>query len=220
MLFSETKKFVFIAVPKTGTTSIELEMRRLDPDILRNEMVFPDGSIRKVNKHITLRDVQKILGNKASEYRYFAFMREPVDHTISRYYYYANGRGRQRYESRAVRKGRLPSLGAKVWFARLVPRPLWFVLYPLRQQTAFIRNREGRIALDFCGRVDRLHEDLTDMLRHAGYENTTHEVPHLNIAPRNPIGRLEQRFIRAVLDRRLKSDLAFFKELSAVRDAV
>lgn len=110
--------------------------------------------------------------------------------------------------------------GVKVWFARLVLRPLSFVLYPLRQQTAFIRNRESQIALDFCGRVDRLHEELTDMLRHAGYENTSHEVPHLNIAPRNPIGRLEQRFIRAVLDRRLKSDLAFFKELSAARDAV
>lgn len=220
MLFSEARKFVFIAVPKTGTTSIELEMRRLDPEILRNEMVLPDGNTRRVNKHITLREVQRILGDKADEYRYFGFVREPVDHAISRYHYYAIGRGRERFEARAIRKGRLPSLGVKVWFARLVPRPLWFVLYPVRQQTAFVRNREGRIALDFCGRVDRLHEDLTEMLRRAGYENSAHEVPHLNIAPRSPIGRLEYKFIRAVLYRRLKSDLAFFKELSAARHAV
>lgn len=73
MLSAESKEFAFSAVPKSGTTSIELEMRRLDPNILRNEMVLPDGSIRPVNKHITLRKPQENLGPLAGEYRYVAF---------------------------------------------------------------------------------------------------------------------------------------------------
>lgn len=217
MLFSQEKKFVFIAVPKTGTTSLEQELRRLDPDILRNKIVFPDGIIRKVNKHITLREVKKILGNNANQYLYFAFVREPIDHTISRYYFFKNGRARKRYESGSVRKERRAILGAKVWFARIVPRPCWFLLYPLGLQTKFISNLDDRIELDFCGRFDRLNEDFSEMLRRAGYDDIKHNMPHLNNARRKDIGGLEIKFISEVLKRRLNIDLQFYQDLTKGR---
>lgn len=215
MLFSQSKKFVFIAVPKTGTTSIEQELRRIDPDILRNKMVFPDGTIRPVNKHITLRDAQAILGEAAGDYRYFAFVREPFDHSISRYHYYANGRGYERFKKRSVSASHLPALGLRVYFARLVPRVCWFLMYPLRHQTAYISDRDGRIALDFCGTLDALDRDLSTMLDMAGYPDTSHEVPHLNIAPRSAISPLEERFLRSVLGWRLRADFNFFSALQA-----
>lgn len=218
MLFFEARKFVYIAVPKTGTTSVEQEMQRIDPDILRNHVVLPSGEVRRVNKHIALAEVQALLGDKASEYKYFGFVREPVDHVISRYYYYARGRARQNFETRAISKRRLPMRAAKVWFARFVPRPLWFILYPLRQQTFFLRDQRGRIAVDFCGRMDRLKSDLEAMLRRAGYASSEHQLDRLNVAPRDEIGQFEQRLIAAVVKWRLRDDIAFYKHLGEHHD--
>lgn len=211
MLFSEARKFVYIAVPKTATTSVERELQRIDPDILRNQLILPSGKICPVSKHINLVKVQSLLGEKASEYKYFGFIRDPLDHVISRYFYYTTGRGYRRYK-----EGKIGSwtLRYKVSFSRLIPRPLWFMLYPLRQQTGFFRDQYGRMALDFCGRVDRLDSDFEVMLRQAGYDCLAHhQLPRFNVAPRDEIGPLEKRFIKAVVKTRLRDDIAFYKHV-------
>lgn len=212
MLFSEEKKFVYIAVPKTGTTSLEQELKRIDPLILRNHIVLPDGRTQRVNKHITLKQVQALLGPKAGDYRYFGFVREPIDHTISKYFYYTTGRGYERF-----REGKIGTraLGLKVRFSRLIPRPLWFLFYPLNLQVSFIKDNSGNVALDFCGRTERLDSDMTELLHVAGYSDVTHQLRRLNSAPRREFGTRERSFIESILQIRLKEDLSFY---ATIRD--
>lgn len=210
MLYSEEKKFVYIAVPKTGTTSFEREMQRIDPSILRNHIKMPNGKIVPVNKHITLKKVQALLGPKAREYRYFGFFRNPIDHTISKYFYYTTGRGYKRFKEGKIG---VPSLGAKVRFAQFTPRPLWFLIYPLKPQVSFIEDDAGEIALDFCGLTENLDMDICEFLRIAGYRDVKHKLEHLNSAPRRAFTPFERKLIETVVKCRLSKDFTFYEQL-------
>lgn len=215
MRFSEAYKFVYIAVPRTGTTAVEKEIQRIDPGVLRNHVILPSGEVRRVNKHINVANVQALLGEKSSEYKYFGFIREPVDQVISRYFYYSKGRSYQRYKDGLIGSW---TLRYKLPFSRLMPRPLWFVFYPFRKQTAFLRDQHGHIPLDFCGRADRLDNDLEKMPRRAGYTEFEHQLTRLNVAPRDEIGALEKRFIKTVVKLRLQDDIAFYRNLEECHD--
>ena len=116
-------------------------------------------------------------------------------------------------KDRAVSSHRIRALRLRVWFARLMPRPLWFVFYPVKLQSSFVSDADGRYALDFCGSLEHIDRDLSAMLLHAGYRDVDARVEHVNSAPRDAIGRVERRFIVSVLKRRLKPDLDLFKTL-------
>lgn len=115
MLFSPDRRYVFIANPKTATTSIEARLLELDARLMRNEVVLSDGSRRPLRKHATAQDVADVLGDEASNYTFVAFVRDPIATALSKYFYYRMGRGFRRSSN-----GRAPlGLRARVFFCAL-----------------------------------------------------------------------------------------------------
>lgn len=209
MLFCEERRFVFIAVPKTGTTSLEMALERQDPAVLRNRLRTPEGELVKVPKHLTVARARELLGARADAYRFVGFMREPLDRTISAYFYLSAGRAWQRF--REGRRGdRL--LGLRSIVSRLLPPPLWFALYPFRAQHHYVRRRDGSFGLDFCGRTEHLADDAQAMLRFLGYgDSLTLTLDRLNAAPREPFPPWQARLIERILRLRLARDLRLYR---------
>ena len=96
MLISEARKFIYIAVPKTGSTSIESHLVSLDPTIQRNRVPQPDGTWASVNKHARAVDVQSKMGSLMRDYTTVAFIRDPISTVVSKYHHYRSGRAAQR----------------------------------------------------------------------------------------------------------------------------
>ena len=79
MIVSSEKKFIFAAVPKTGSSSIERVLSKYNDDEL-NERA-PDGVI----KHKKLGKMHRLLDRP---YYKFCFFRNPWDRAVSFYHYH------------------------------------------------------------------------------------------------------------------------------------
>ena len=75
MIVSTEKKFIFVAVPKTGSSSIEKALGK-----------YSDEKLEKgITKHFGLRDVPDLLDKP---YYKFCFFRNPWDRIVSLYHYH------------------------------------------------------------------------------------------------------------------------------------
>ncbi len=90
MILSHLHKFIYIAVPKTGTTSVHrhIELMKLggvEVYNLGNENKLPKGV--KFRKHITALDLKKKV-HAFDQYFKFTFVRNPYCYAVSWTYYY------------------------------------------------------------------------------------------------------------------------------------
>lgn len=86
MIYSDKYKFIFIAIPKTGTCTIEALLKKIMP----NDIKCFGSNIKKKNglhKHITAKELRKILTTRFKNYTTFAFVRNPYDRVVSWYTY-------------------------------------------------------------------------------------------------------------------------------------
>ena len=75
MIISSEKKFIFVAIPKTGTSSIEKALGKYSDTELENGKV----------KHLLLKNVEDLLDKP---YYKFCFFRNPWDRMVSLYHYH------------------------------------------------------------------------------------------------------------------------------------
>lgn len=80
MIISHQYKFIYIRVPKTGSTSIEKFLLQIDPNAeCSNNDEIPYG-------HYTAKQLREMVGNEVyDEYFVFTFMREPGGWFLSQY---------------------------------------------------------------------------------------------------------------------------------------
>ncbi len=87
MIISHDNKFIFIAIPKTGTTSLQ--------EVLKNKLKGSKYKIYTSNipkngftKHMTITEVKNLIDKqKFNSYLKFAFVRNPYDIVVSWYTY-------------------------------------------------------------------------------------------------------------------------------------
>ena len=86
MITSHKHKFIFIAVPKTGTTSIEA---KLDPfnEVSQLSSEATDRASSNI-KHITLENLKAHTNKNLDSYFSFSFCRNPWDRHLSIYKFY------------------------------------------------------------------------------------------------------------------------------------
>ena len=210
MLFSKDKKIIFIAVPKTGTTSIEKAICKLDQGILRNKIILETGEIISVNKHIKISELEKLLGDSASDFKYFAFIRDPKEHVFSRYRFYKIGRAAERAASK---KNHVPNLKLKTWLAQKLPFVLWLFIYPLRTQTRFIKKQNQSISL-YIGRFENLNSDIKKMLDLMGYSFDDFKMPLINRSPTLNLSKKENFWLSIIVNIKLYRDIALHKKIN------
>lgn len=220
MLFSDIRKFVFVAVPKTGTTAIQQRLLAVDPDVYRNQVIDASGNWVKVPTHATARQIRDVMGPRADQFTFIAFLRDPYDVVVSKYHFYRSGRA-ARIVGLAPSRGDEPQkfdLGRtlRVLSAKALPLELWVRLYPFPSSQSFIVDANGQPIVDQVGMMEHLQEDVLRIFTPFGYMPKDLE---LGIANRtdydHEVARDPQ--LKTIVGRRLPEDTALFERLRAQR---
>jgi hypothetical protein len=173
MIFSSSKKFVFFAVPKTGTHSVREALRRTlgsddwEQQMLTGRMLSPLPSIASIGHgHISYRQLAQVVGpNVLAGYFTFAIVRHPIERFMSVCAFLARtdpsyiqdppGWCRAAFEQTRFRQ-------------RVLVRP----------QTELLVNAAGELSIDFVGRYENLQADLNSVLTHL-------DLPEVTLQSRN-----------------------------------
>ena len=145
MVISDSHRFIFLAVPKTGSSSIEAAFE-----------LYTSPLTRQFNKHATARTLMRDLpGEIWRDYFKFAFVRNPYDRIESWYYY------RQREELADPAHPRHNLYTGDRAFAEFVD---WFPRHDLIfKQTDFIAPLGGGLLIDRVCRFENLQADFASV---------------------------------------------------------
>jgi hypothetical protein len=170
MIISHQHRFVFVAVPKTGTHSVRQALREhLSPEDLEQVGLFVDkrfpmeelAAVR--HGHLSLRQVRPHLGEDTfRSYFKFAFVRNPFDRFVS---YCAFMTRNTDAFARAPRQV-MHELLFKV-------RPLDHILF--QPQHALLVGDQGELLADDVGRVERMQASYDEICARIGIPTTTLE---------------------------------------------
>lgn len=221
MFYSKRLKLLFIACPKTGSTSVAEHLLSLDPAGERFRITLENGIVDSSSVkseslgHATAAEFRAALG--ASHYdslQTFGFVRDPIEKLVSAYFF---TRGRSVASAFKMRKkqarGRLVTkrIAARV-AAKLLPFSVWAAIFPMKKCSSYFLDDSGRIVVDFLGATHRLNEDLNSILADAGIEAEKESVPHINqsVHDRTKDYLVRDGFLYRYLCRRYATDLELF----------
>lgn len=170
MIISESLRFIFVAVPKTGTHSIRRALRpHLAEGDLEQVQLFVSKRLpipelaRMGHGHISLAQLRPFIEpEKFDSYFKFAFVRNPFDRFIS--YCAFMTRERKEFELDPKR----------------VMRHFLFTSPPVRHilfqpQNSFLCSREGELLTDYVGRVERMQSCFDEICDKIGVERVALE---------------------------------------------
>ncbi len=179
MIISHKHKFIFMKTRKTAGTSIQTALTDIcGPDDIissdidtvgRNE----DKSCWDGHPHPHLWDVRNLVGEEIfNSYFKFAFIRNPFDVSVSRFYWNINGKGQKGYE--------LTKDGFNEWIKEYTSSSIFHkaeyyainMAYPFLFSDNFVNNDHSMIDcnlrgrafdLDYVGRYENLVDDFKDI---------------------------------------------------------
>lgn len=212
MLFHEQKKFIFIAVPKTGTSAIEEHLCELDPTVRRDELPAEDGNWVRVTKHAPLQRVRAHLGEAAKDYSFIGFFRDPRELAVSKYNWYRNGWPYDSWKDGSLplfyrnRNWWKPSLAHRVLLARSLPISLWLRIYPFKPNAHFVLDSDGSIGLDLVGRFHDLQEDFIKIFSQFGYCKSDLMLPRVNVVKYEDYN-VNHKLVDKIVQKRCRLDM-------------
>ncbi len=173
MIFSSSRKFVFFAVPKTGTHSVREQLRPLlaesdwEQQLLTGRMLSPIKSLAEIGHgHISYVQLASIVGKDiVRDMHCFAFVRHPIDRFMSACAFLA--RTDPSYNDDPIG-----------WSQRAFSRPQFRNRVLIRPQTEMLTDTHGELAMSYIGRYESLQADLNAVLGHLG-------APNAELAQRN-----------------------------------
>lgn len=191
MIISPYYRFIFIAVPKTGTTSIEQALTKLlsekSPNqfysnittsrgylsLYRNlsQIPLPSPSFLPVAyKHEALSSVKNIKPSLVHNFNTFAFVRNPWARLVSQYKQFQRPHFLHIEKRRKLHEASLDSFESFAYQYREDPRPMWQLL----------ADDSGKLAVDHIGRFEHLGPDLSHICCQLKMPQLT--LDHLNPA--------------------------------------
>jgi hypothetical protein len=207
LIISHSRRFVYVHLHKTAGESITSTLQPVLADddlVLRGrETVEVDGV--RLDKHSGAREISAALPPATwDRYFEFAFVRHPVDRTVSLYRWAAQ-RARPPRRTLAQRVGlrtapdrpdrsRNPEVRAyraSASIAEFIRHPLLDQARSMQPQSASLCDDGGTLLVDFVGRFERLDEDFARVAGAVGcpelslkWRNASHG-PHLSFERRN-----------------------------------
>ena len=195
MPYSEQFNLVQVAVPKTGTTSVVKTLYQLHERhggeltlvsepvdrafVKRYRLDALSDPLPGRAKHLSAAQLQLVLGDRYVQAFSFTFVRNPWARVVSRYRY-------NREEKRPEPGAKRTTLGARRIF-----HDLDFMDW-LREREQYVERKggrqnqidkltdaEGRILVDFVGRLESIQEGFATVCERAGVEPVA--VPHFNV---------------------------------------
>ncbi|MGB1350988.1 MAG: sulfotransferase family 2 domain-containing protein [Luminiphilus sp.] len=194
MIFSSSKKFIFFAVPKTGTHAVREVLRPLlgsddwEQQMLTGRMLSPVPEIANIGHgHISYRQLTDAVGQDlvASCFS-FAIVRHPIDRFMSVCAFLA--RTDPNYTDDPVAWAKR-AFGFERFRQRVLVRP----------QSDLLTDDKGELALSFIGRYEQLGDDLGQICDELG-------APRVQLRRRNVTSNEKPK---------IHSDNGFLRELEA-----
>lgn len=136
-MISESKKYVFIHIPKTAGTSIR-------EALLQSEHSFV-WNWKHWMSHATIKEVKQHLGDEFDQYYKFAFVRNPWDIVLSKYH---------RRQLKTIQP-----------FEEWIQDPGNKDAHTFRQLN-WLRDDNGDVRVDFIGRFETLEYDFETIIKH------------------------------------------------------
>jgi hypothetical protein len=151
MIVSHLHRFVFAAIPKTGTHSVRQALREhMGPDDIEQVGLFVDKRFpypelaRIRHGHLSLEQVRPYLGDDVfGRYFKFAFVRNPFDRFVSYCAFVTRNEGTFETRPRQVMHRILFEL-----------QPLQHILY--QPQYTFLVDAQCRLMADYVGRAEQM----------------------------------------------------------------
>lgn len=151
MIISHQHRFVFAAIPKTGTHSVRQALREhMSPEDLEQVGLFvnkrfPFEELASIKHgHITLEQIRPFLGEEAfGTYLKFAFVRNPFDRFVSYCAFMTRANDAFSRNPQGVMRHILFEV-----------RPLQHILFV--PQHTFVTDADGRMLADVIGRVEEM----------------------------------------------------------------
>lgn len=163
-LVSDSHRFIFIHVPKTGGTSVKHALGTLGS----NHWVDADTA----SKHLRMRDLGDIAPTLLHEqFTSFAFVRNPFDQLASFWTYKMENPFHPDY-------AHIRRLGSFDQWVR------WFSDKPRARQSAFTHDDNGNQLVDFIGRYENLEHDFAQIA--STLDLPTTELPRRNTSDHPP----------------------------------
>ena len=168
MIISQRHRFIFAAVPKTGTHSVRQALRpQLGPEDLEQVRLFVQKSFpfpelaRLGHGHIGLDEIRPFVGEETfASFFKFAFVRNPFDRFIS-YCAFAT-----RADGAFARNP-----GEVMRHFLLRQPPMHHLLF--RPQHSFLTGPDGRLLADHVGRVEAMQASFDEICARIGIPSAT-----------------------------------------------
>jgi len=169
MIISAQHKFVFAAIPKTGTHSVRRALREhMGPKDMEQVGLFVQSKLpipelaRLGHGHITLAQLKPFMKpDDFSAFFKFAFVRNPFDRFVS-------------YSSFITREVGHFDRDPKKVMRYFVANPPWnHILF--RPQHEFVIDQGGNLLTDYIGRVEQMQQSYDEICGRIGIPSATLE---------------------------------------------
>lgn len=201
MIISHKHKFIFIATPKTGTTSIESKLKIFSENLKLSDEASDRGNPNL--KHITLEGIIAHCEQNLSDYFSFTFSRNPWDRHLSIYKYYKKmvahwGDNPGKWKSVCEEyKRRVDDFDDFNEFVEGVPNFK-------ELQTRWITDN-----IDFVGRMETLQDSFDNICSRIGIQQI--ELPHLNISNKIDYKKVYNDKSIDIVSQAYKKDIDYLK---------
>lgn len=203
MIISHRHRFVFVAIPKTGTHSVRQALRALlGPEDLEQvglfvDKRFPFPELAHIpHGHISAAQIRPVLGEEAFDgYFKFAFVRNPFDRFVSYCAFMSRDSGHFERAPRAFMKYVIREL-----------RPFDHILF--RPQCEFVADASGRLLMDYVGRNEAMQVSYDAICARLGVAGATLE--RVNASSHRPYATYYDDELVAMVAQLYRDDLALF----------
>ncbi len=162
MIISARHRFIFAAIPKTGTHSVRRALRKhLGPDDMEQVGLFVQSKLpipelaRLGHGHLTLAQVRPYLPPEDFDgFFKFAFVRNPFDRFVSYCSFVTRDTGEFERDPRAVMRDILAN-----------PPSDHLLFHP---QHSFVTDASGKLLADHVGRVEEMQESYDEIAARIG----------------------------------------------------
>lgn len=208
MTISEVNKYLFIAVPKTGSSTINRFLVDNDKSSIKNTLVTAGGNSIHTDTHISYQETVALIGSRINDYATFAFLRDPYEKLFSYY----------RYSIRPKEKWVKYGLKAKILknVSELIGFKIWALIFPFKSSVDFILDEKGNIGVKYLGRTEHLQDDFIEIskLENFDFIDLTGTMKRMReTKPMDLSHHLSDAWFKKMIDKRLKKDLDVYNKI-------
>jgi len=162
VIVSHAHRFIFFAVPKTGTQAVRQALSaHLGADDWQQHALYGQARLpipalaAKGHGHLSVREVAPRIDRDTWEsYFKFGFVRNPFERFVSAYFFlFRNSLAAEQRQPKRIAEGMKAALNRPKFRRRVLIVP----------QSELLTDADGRLALDRLGRHERLQADFDEI---------------------------------------------------------